>query len=95
MKHGIVIDENLNDFTKLFAYLFKLDEDVRYKNKSLLLNFFPDDYENFIMTFIHEKEVMGEVTIVLLNHEFRCWDKESTKIDSVEALTLQQGRYEK
>ncbi|PKU65309.1 Retrovirus-related Pol polyprotein from transposon TNT 1-94 [Dendrobium catenatum] len=93
MKHGVTINEHLNDFTNMLAYLLNLDEDVGDEDKALLLlNSLSDEYENFTMSLIHRKEVLnyGEVTIVPLNHEFWCRDKESAKINSAEALTLQR-----
>lgn len=48
------------------------------------------------MTLIHKNEILkyGEVTTALLNHELRHCDKESAKMNLVEALALQQGRSE-
>ncbi|KAK8934286.1 hypothetical protein KSP39_PZI015019 [Platanthera zijinensis] len=98
MRKGVSIDDHLNEFTKLLADLFNLDEEVKDEDKALLLlNSLPDSYENFIMTLIHGTDVLeyGEVTTALLNHEFRRRDKESSKAESAEVLSLQRGRSDK
>ncbi|KAK8952544.1 hypothetical protein KSP39_PZI003453 [Platanthera zijinensis] len=96
MRRGVSIDEHLNEFTKLLADLLNLDEDVGDVDKTLLLlNSLPDVYENFTMSLIHEKEVLkySEVSTTLLNHEFRRRDKESSKVESAEALVSHRGRF--
>ncbi|KAI0523135.1 hypothetical protein KFK09_005525 [Dendrobium nobile] len=98
MRHGITIDEHLNDFTKLLANLLNLDKEDGDEDKTLLLlNSLPDEYEKCMMMLIHGKEVMNYIEVIdaFLNHGFWHWDKKSTKMYSTEALISQQGRSEK
>ncbi|KAK8946975.1 hypothetical protein KSP39_PZI007124 [Platanthera zijinensis] len=95
MRCGVSIDEHLNEFTELLTDLLNLDEYVNDEDKTLLLlNSLPDEYENFTMSLIHGKEGLqySEVSIILLNQEFRRKYKESSKAKSAKTFVSHRGR---
>jgi len=90
LKKGISIGECMNNYMKLLVNLANMDVVIEEEDKALiLLSSFPDeDYETFVLILINGKQSLSynEVSFVLINHELRRKDKESSYSTSAETV---------
>ena len=90
--------EHIDNFTKLLADLQNLGDEIKDKDKALiLLNFLPELYDHLCTTIMYGKEklVYADVSSILINNEYRKRDKQVQQDTSSEALTARgrsQGR---
>lgn len=69
---------HVSRFKKLFADLKNLNKDIKDKVKTMiLLHLLPKEYSHFVITLIHEKNVIvfNDVCIALTNLAIRNNDK--------------------
>ena len=76
----------------MIAELLNLEETIRYEDKALILmNYLPESYESFVMTWIYGRETIkfDEISSALMNHEVQNLDRQER--NNSEALMV-RGR---
>ena len=91
---GMSMNDHVNSFNKLLAYLLNLDEQFEDKDKALLLlNSIPDKYDHLTTTFLNGKDsvTFDVVCSALYNSETRKKHRKDHRDTVAKALTA-RGR---
>ena len=88
--HGMSMNDHVNSFNKILAYLLNLDEKFEDEDKTLLLlNSFPGEYDHLTTTLLHGKDsvTFDAVCSALYNFETKKKDIKNHRDTVTEALT--------
>ncbi|KAH9666232.1 hypothetical protein KPL70_020569 [Citrus sinensis] len=91
---GMSMNDHVNSFNKILAYLLNLDERFEDEDKALLLlNSLPDEYDHLTTTLLHGKDsvTFDVVCSALYNSETRKKDRKDHRDTVAKALTA-KGR---
>ena len=91
---GMLMNDHVNSFNKILAYLLNLDEKFEDEDKTLLLlNSFPGEYDHLTTTLLHKNDsvTFDIVCSALYNSDTRKKDRNDHRDTIIEALTA-RGR---